>query len=254
MLRLKDKIIVVSAAGQGMGRSSVIAMAKEGATVWATDINKEALMALKEECDGLELTVKTAELNVLDKTAIKTFSEKVGPIDVLFNCAGFVASGSVLEASDDDFDFSVNINIKAMFHMIQAFLPAMLERKAGSIINMASIAGIKGIPNRMIYCTTKAAVIGLTKSIAADYVTTGVRCNAICPGTVRSPSLDERIAEQAKQAGLDVDEVRKDFNKRQPMGRLGTADEVAHLVVYLASDESTFVTGANHIIDGGWIM
>lgn len=251
--RVANKTAVVTAAGQGIGRASVLALAKEGAKVWATDINETALAELRAEAEAAGLQIETAVLNVRDVAAISAFAERVGRIDVLFNCAGFVASGSILEATEADFDFSMDLNVKSMFHMIKAFVPAMLEHKSGSIINMASAASsVKGVPNRLVYATSKAAVIGLTKAVAADFVAQGVRCNVICPGTIQSPSLNERISAQAELSGADQDAVRDAFVARQPVGRLGTAEEVAALVVYLAAEESAFVTGATHIIDGGW--
>lgn len=251
--RVANKTAVVTAAGQGIGRASVLALAKEGATVWATDINETALAELRAEADAAGLKIETAILNVRDAAAVNAFADRVGRIDVLFNCAGFVASGSILEATEQDLDFSYDLNVKSMFHTIKAFVPAMIEQGSGSIINMASAASsVKGVPNRLVYGTTKAAVIGLTKAAAADFVASGVRCNVICPGTIQSPSLNERISAQAELSGADQTAVREAFVARQPVGRLGKAEEVAALVVYLASDESAFVTGASHIIDGGW--
>jgi 2-keto-3-deoxy-L-fuconate dehydrogenase len=245
-MRLQGKTALVTAAGQGMGRASVLAMAAEGATVWATDVKPELL----RDYEGME-RVRAVQLDVLDKDAIHQLVAAMPVIDVLFNCAGFVHNGTVLQASDEEWNFALNLNVRSQYWAIQAALPRMLEngggRGQGSIINMASVcSSIKGLPNRFIYGTTKAAVIGLTKSVAADYVTHGIRCNAICPGTVDTPSLHERM----KAAG-DYEAARKAFIARQPMGRLATAEEIAPLVVYLASDESTFVTGQAYAVDGG---
>ncbi|MCQ9618170.1 SDR family oxidoreductase [Paenalcaligenes niemegkensis] len=251
--RVANKTAVVTAAGQGIGRASVLALAKEGATVWATDINESALAELRAEAEAAGVNVKTAVLNVRDAEAINAFAQQAGRIDILFNCAGYVASGSILDSTEADFDFSMDLNVKSMFHMIKAFVPAMIQHGAGSIINMASAASsVKGVPNRFVYGTSKAAVIGLTKAVAADFVANGVRCNVICPGTIQSPSLNERINVQAELSGADQEAVRQAFVARQPVGRLGTPEEVAALVVYLSSDESAFVTGATHVIDGGW--
>lgn len=248
-MRLNDKICVVTAAGQGIGRASALAYAREGAKVWATDINAAALESLRAEHPNIE----TAVLDVTNTEAIATFFAQLPRIDVLFNCAGWVAAGDVQTASSDDMQRSWDINVMSMFHTVQQVLPKMLAQGGGSIINMSSAASsVKGVPNRFAYSVTKAAVIGLTKSVAADYVTKGIRCNAICPGTVESPSLHERIAEQAKTQGKSVDEVYAAFVARQPMGRIGKDAEIAALAVYLASDESAFTTGTCNIIDGGW--
>lgn len=241
MKRLEGKTIVVTAAAQGIGRASVLAMAAEGARVWATDVNGAVLQALAGT-PGIE----TAVLDVLDKAAIQALAARTGPIDVLFNCSGVVHNDTVLKANDDDLDFAFRLNVRAHMHMIQAFLPGMLAKGGGSIINMASVCSIKGLPNRFIYSASKAAVIGITKSVAMDYVGKGVRCNAICPGTVDTPSLADRI-----NAYDDPVQARKNFIARQPMGRLAQAHEIAPLVVFLASDESTFVTGQSYNIDGG---
>ncbi len=246
MGRLAGKSAFVTSAGAGIGRASAIAMAKEGASVTATDIDEAALESLGASSDN----ITTFKLDALDPEAIKAAADRVGAPDILFNCSGFVHHGTVLDASDEDFDFSFNLNVKAHFRVIKAFLPAMLANGGGSIINMASVAGsIKGAPNRAIYGATKGAVIGLTKAVAADHVTQGIRCNCICPGTVETPSLDERIKAQG-----DYDKARKAFIERQPMGRLASADEIAALVVYLASDDSLFTTGTTQIIDGGWSL
>ncbi|WP_298210796.1 SDR family oxidoreductase [Acidovorax sp.] len=245
-MRLQGKTALITAAGQGIGRATALAMAAEGATVWATDVNA----ALLASYDGVA-NVKTAVLNVLDKGAIQRVVGTLPSIDILFNCAGFVANGTVLDATDDDWDFSFHLNARAQFWMIQAVLPKMLANNggkgAGSIINMASVCGsVKGLPNRCIYGASKAAVVGLTKSVAADYVGQGIRCNAIAPGTVDTPSLGERINSYA-----DPIEARKNFIARQPMGRLARAEEIAPIVVYLASDESVFMSGQVCSVDGG---
>ena len=240
-MRLTGKICVVTAAGQGIGRASALQFAAEGARVIATDINAEALATMQG--------VETQVLDVTDGDAIRAFAEKTGNIDVLFNCAGVVHAGDILACSEQDFDFAINLNVKAMYKMVQAFLPGMLAAQSGSIINMSSIASsVKGIPNRFAYTMSKAAVIGLTKSIAADYITQGIRANAICPGTVDSPSLHQRL----KETG-NYEQALKDFIARQPIGRLGRAEEISALVTYLASDESAYTTGQAHVIDGGWV-
>jgi 2-keto-3-deoxy-L-fuconate dehydrogenase len=242
--RLAGKTALITAAGQGIGLATAELFAREGARVIATDIRIDALK---------DKPVEARQLDVLDGAAIKALAQELGPIDVLFNCAGYVHAGSILEASEEDWDFAFDLNAKAMYRMIRAFLPAMLEKGGGSIINMSSAASsIKGVPNRFVYGASKAAVIGLTKAIAADFVTRGVRCNAICPGTVHSPSLEQRIAEQAKAQGATVEAVHAAFVARQPMGRAGKPEEIAALALYLASDESGFTTGQAHVIDGGW--
>jgi 2-keto-3-deoxy-L-fuconate dehydrogenase len=241
-MRLSGKTALVTAAGQGIGRASALALAAEGARVWATDVQPRLL----EGYAGVA-NVHTAALDVLDRTAIARVVSAMPQLDVLFNCAGFVHGGTVLQASDEEWNMALNLNVRSQFWIIQAALPRMLAAGGGSIINMASVcSSIKGLPNRFIYGTTKAAVIGLTKSVAADYVGEGVRCNAICPGTVDTPSLQDRI-----NAHADPAQARRDFIARQPMGRLATAEEIAPLVVYLAADESRFVTGQAYAVDGG---
>ena len=243
MPRLTGKTAFLTAAGQGIGQATAEAFRAEGARVIATDLDATKLHG-----------PDTHALDVTDPVAIRALTAAIGPIDVLFNCAGFVHQGSILDATDAEWDFALTLNVRSMVHMIRAVLPGMLERGHGSIINMGSAVGsLKGAPNRCVYATTKAAVIGLTKSVAADTVTRGVRCNAICPGTVQTPSLDDRIAANAAQAG-SVEAARAAFVARQAMGRLARADEIAALAVYLASDESQFVTGQAMVIDGGWTL
>ena len=240
--RLKGKVALVTAAGQGIGRASAIAMAKEGATVYATDVNLKLLESLNDHPG-----IVTQKLDVLDDLQIKFTIEGLPPLSVLFNCAGFVHQGTIMETHDEDWEFSFNLNVRAPFKVIQVALPRMVANGGGSIINMASVCGsIKGLPNRFVYGATKAAVIGMTKSVAADYVKGGIRCNAVCPGTVDTPSLHDRMA-----ALGDIDEARKMFVSRQPMGRLAKPEEIAPLVVFLASDESAFATGNAYMIDGG---
>ncbi len=245
--RLTGKTAVVTAAGQGIGRAIALAMVQEGARVLATDRDVEKLEGLT----GADLTA----LDVRSTEAVNAFAEQVGPIDVLVNAAGFVHHGTVLECDDAAWEFSFDLNVRSMHRTIQAFLPGMLERGAGSIVNIASGAGsVRGIPNRYVYGASKAAVIGLTKAVAADFIRRGIRANAVCPGTIQSPSLDERIADQAKASGRSLDEVRQAFVDRQPMGRLGTAEEIAWLAVYLASDEASYTTGQIHLADGGFAL
>lgn len=242
-MRLKDKACLVTAAGQGIGAATARAFAREGATVWATDVDESKLAGL-----GSVAGIRTARLDVLDKAAIGQLVGRIGAVDVLFNCAGIVHHGTVLDATDEQWQFALNLNVRSMFWAIQAVLPGMLAKGSGSIVNMSSAASsVKGAALRCIYGTTKAAVIGLTKSVAVDFVSKGIRCNAICPGTVQTPSLDERIA--GLGGGADA---RQFFLQRQPTGRFGSADEIASLALYLASDEAAFTTGTVNVIDGGW--
>ena len=244
--RLAGKKAVVTAAGQGIGRATAIAFADEGAVVWATDINEEALAALKHDRPDIQ----TRKLDVLKTKDVADLAAEIGALDVLFNCAGFVHHGTILECEEKDWDFSFDLNIKSMYRTCRAFLPAMLGAGKGSIINMSSaVSSIKGAPNRFVYGSTKAAVIGFTKGIAVDFIRKGIRCNAICPGTVQSPSLDQRIAARG-----DAEKARSEFIARQPMGRLGRPEEIASLAVYLASDESSYATGQTFIIDGGFSL
>jgi 2-keto-3-deoxy-L-fuconate dehydrogenase len=243
--RLSGKTALVTAAGQGIGRAIGEAFLREGARVFATDLDLSKLAGFDD----------AAALDVRNGEAINAYAARIGRIDILVNCAGYVHSGSILECSDADFDFSFDLNVKSMHRLIRATLPGMLEKGRGSIINIASAASsVRGIPNRYVYGASKAAVIGLTKAVAADFIKKGVRANAICPGTIQSPSLDERIAAQAKASGQSTDTVRQAFIDRQPMGRLGTAEEVAALAVYLASDESAYTTGQIHLVDGGFAL
>lgn len=244
MNRLANKRALVTAAGQGIGRASALMMAREGATVIATDINADTLAGLKAEAPGIE----TRLLDVRDPAAVLAAAAEIGRLDVLFNCAGFVAAGTILDCDEAQWAFSLDLNMTAMYRMCRAFLPAMIDGGGGSIINMASVASsVIAAPNRFVYGTTKAGVIGLTKSIAADFITRGIRANAICPGTVESPSLEQRLRDTG-----DYEAAKKAFVARQPIGRIGKADEIAALVTYLASDESSYTTGVAHVIDGGW--
>ena len=249
--RLKGKVALVTAAGQGIGRAVAAAFAAEGARVIATDLDAGKLKGLRA-AERRALDVRsTAAVEVLAKEV----SRKYGALDVLANCAGFVHHGSVLDCSEADWDFSFDLNVKSMHRTIKAFLPAMLKKKRGSIVNISSGASsVRGLPNRYVYGATKAAVIGLTKALAADFIKRGIRANAICPGTIESPSLDERIAALAKSTGKSLGTIRKQFIDRQPMGRLGTPVEVAMLAVYLASDEASYTTGQIHLADGGFAL
>ena len=244
--RLEGKVALLTAAAAGIGRATAGAFAAEGAKVIATDLNLDGLKGLAGE---------TRKLDVRSTEAVAALAREVGPIDVLFNCAGFVHHGTILDCSEAEWDFSFDLNVKSMHRTIRAFLPGMLEKGGGSIVNVASAASsVRGIPNRYLYGASKAAVIGLTKAVAADFIRRGIRCNAICPGTVESPSLDQRIADQAKASGKPLAEVRQAFIDRQPMGRLGKAEEIAWLAVYLASDESSYTTGQIHLADGGFAL
>ncbi len=244
MGRLAGKRVLMSAAGQGIGRASALMMAAEGAKVFATDINADTLAQLKADAKG---DIEVFEMNVLDQDAITAGVERAKP-DVLFNCAGFVHNGTIEECTEEDWDFAFNLNCRAMFRMMKTAMPGMLERGGGSIVNISSaVSSIIGAPNRFVYGASKAAVIGMTKSVAKDYITKGIRCNCICPGTVESPSLHERL-----RATGDYEAALKAFIARQPLGRIATAEEIAALVTYLAADESGFTTGQAHVIDGGW--
>ncbi|MGF1624562.1 MAG: SDR family oxidoreductase [Alphaproteobacteria bacterium] len=249
--RLEGKTALITAAAAGIGRSTALLFAREGARVIATDVNEGLLEGLAAESDR----IATRRLDVLSQSEIDAAAAEIGAVDVLFNCAGFVHNGSILDCSEQDWDFSFNLNVKAQYRLIKALLPAMVAAGGGSIINMASVASsVKGLPNRFVYGASKAAVIGLTKAVAADFVAKGIRCNAICPGTVDTPSLRQRIGEVAAQQGITVAQAESAFVGRQPMGRLGTPEEIANLCLYLASDESSYTTGVAHLIDGGIMM
>jgi len=249
--RLQGKVALVTAAGQGIGRAIAEAFIAEGASVVATDLADDKLKDLKAR--------KQVKLDVRSQANIDAIAGEVagefGALSILVNCAGYVANGSVLDCTEKDWDFSFDLNVKSMHRMIKAFLPAMLGKKSGAIVNIASaVSSIRGVPNRYAYGATKAAVIGLTKAVAADFIKQGIRCNAICPGTIESPSLGERIATAAKETGKSTEAVRQDFISRQPMGRLGTTQEVAALALFLASDEASYITGQTHLVDGGMAM
>ena len=249
--RLQGKVALVTAAGQGIGRAIAEAFSNEGGKVVATDVAEDKVRDLKA-AKRIKLDVRAQE-NV-DAVA-KTVASEFGALDILVNCAGYVHNGSILECGDRDWDFSFDLNVKSMHRTIKVFLPGMLEKKSGSIVNISSaVSSIRGVPNRYAYGATKAAVIGLTKAIAADFIKQGIRCNAICPGTIESPSLEERIATLSKQSGRSIQDVRQSFIDRQPMGRLGTAQEVAALAVFLASDEASYITGQPHLVDGGMAL
>jgi 2-keto-3-deoxy-L-fuconate dehydrogenase len=244
--RLNGKIAFLTAAGAGIGRETAELFAAEGAKVIATDLDKAKLAGLDADCRALD--VRSTE-------AVNAMARDIGAINILFNCAGYVHHGTVLDCSEADWDFSFDLNVKSMHRAIKAFLPAMLEKGGGSIINISSaVSSIRGVPNRYVYGATKAAVIGLTKAVAADFIRRGIRCNAICPGTIQSPSLDDRIATLAKSSGQSLESVRHAFIDRQPIGRLGTAREMANLALYLASDECSYTTGQIHIADGGFAL
>ena len=247
--RLQGKTAFCTASGAGIGRATAMAFAREGARVIATDISEDRMKGLREA--GIAECLK---LDVLDTAAVRGIAKQVGSVDVLFNCAGFVHHGDALHCTDKEWDFSFDLNVKAMHRGIQAFLPGMVAKGKGAIVNMASGAGpSKAVANRYVYTATKAAVVGLTKAVAFDFIKKGVRCNCICPGTIQSPSLDDRIATLGKEVG-SVEKARQMFIDRQPMGRLGTAEEVAHVAVYLASDESAFTTGQSFFVDGGFAL
>jgi len=243
--RLAGKTALITAAGQGIGHATTLLFAAEGARVIAADINDTSLAAL-DQIDG----VRAVQMDVTNADSVQSVLSDLDPLDVLFNCAGYVADGTILDCDEKDWDFSFDLNVKAMYRLIRLTLPAMLDNGGGSIINMSSVASsLKGVPNRFAYCASKAAVIGMTKSIAADFVTRGIRCNAICPGTIDSPSMHDRLRATGNYA-----QALTDFIARQPMGRIGKAEEVAALALYLASDDSAFTTGQTHAIDGGWAI
>jgi 2-keto-3-deoxy-L-fuconate dehydrogenase len=248
--RLQDKVTLITAAGQGIGRAIAERFAAEGAKVIATDLDAGKLKGLNAELRKLDV-LSQADIEALRKDIAGAF----GPLDILVNCAGYVHQGTVFDCTDKDWDFSFDLNVKSMHRMIKTFLPAMLEKKSGSIVNVASaVSSIRGVPNRYVYGTTKAAVIGLTKAVAADFIKQGIRCNAICPGTIESPSLGERISAVSQESGRTLNAVRESFVERQPMGRLGTPEEVAWLALFLASDEASYITGQAHLVDGGMAL
>src|ERR1700733_15933480 len=250
--RVQGKVALVTAAGQGIGRAIAEALIAQGGVVIATDVAEDKVQDVKAARRPQKLDVRAQDnIDALAKNVAAEF----GALDILVNCAGYVANGSVLDCTDKDWDFSFDLNVKSMHRTIKAFLPAMLEKKSGSIVNISSaVSSIRGVPNRYAYGATKAAVIGLTKSVAADFIKQGIRCNAVCPGTIESPSLEERIATASKESGKSTDAVRQVFIGRQPMGRLGTAQEVAALVLFLASDEASYITGQAHLVDGGMAL
>jgi len=249
--RLQGKVALVTAAGQGIGRAIAETFIAEGAAVVATDLADDKLAGLRAK--------KSAKLDVRGQANVDalaaTVARELGALDILVNCAGYVHQGTIFDCSDKEWDFSFDLNVKSMHRMIKTFLPGMLEKKSGAIVNISSaVSSIRGVPARYVYGTTKAAVIGLTKAVAADFIRQGIRCNAICPGTIESPSLDERIAALSKQTGRSLDDVRQAFVDRQPMGRLGTATEVANLALFLVSDEASYITGQAHLVDGGMAL
>ncbi|HZD89210.1 MAG TPA: SDR family oxidoreductase [Pseudolabrys sp.] len=249
--RLKDKVAFVTAAGQGIGRAIADAFIAEGATVIATDLDAGKLKGLAA-AKAFALDVRSTKKV---ESAAKTVVDQFGAPDILANCAGYVHQGSVLECSEQDWDFSFDVNVKSMHRTLRAFLPAMLDNGGGSIVNISSaVSSIRGVPNRYVYGATKAAIIGLTKAVASDFIRKGIRCNAICPGTIQSPSLDERIKAVAEATGKSLKAVRTAFVDRQPIGRLGTVEEVANLALFLASDESSYITGHTHLVDGGMAL
>ncbi len=242
--KLEGRVALVTSAGQGFGRASAIALAREGAKVFATDIREELFMNISKEHPG----ITGFKLNVLEQAAVDAALKRTGPIDILFNCSGFVHNGTVLDCEEKDWDFSFDLNVKAHYRMIKAYLPGMLAKGKGNVINMASVASsVKGAPNRFVYGASKAAVIGLTKALAIDFVSKGIRCNCICPGTVETPSLYDRMRAQG-----DVEKAKAAFIARQPMGRMAQPEEIAEMVVYLASEDTAFITGQALVIDGGW--
>ena len=244
--KLEGRVALVTSAGQGIGRASAIALAREGAKVFATDIREDLFKDIAKDHPG----ITGFGLNVLEQAAVDAALKRTGPIDILFNCSGFVHHGTVLECEEKDWDFSFDLNVKAHYRMIKAYLPGMLKKGKGNVINMASVASsVKGAPNRFVYGASKAAVIGLTKALATDFVTKGIRCNCICPGTVETPSLYDRMRAQG-----DFEKAKAAFIARQPMGRLAQPEEIADMVVYLASDDTAFMTGQALIIDGGWSL
>lgn len=248
--RLKGKVALVTAAAQGIGRAIAEKFAAEGARLIATDLDPDKLQGLRGSLHKLDVRAEN-EIGALSRHISREF----GAVDILVNCAGFVHQGTVFDCSDRDWDFSFDLNVKSMHRTIKTFLPSMLEKTSGSIINVAStVSSIRGVPNRYVYGATKAAVIGLTKAVAADFIKQGIRCNAICPGTIESPSLEERIAAVSRETGRSLEAVRQDFIGRQPMGRLGTPEEVAYLALFLASDEASYITGQTHLVDGGMAL